>query len=158
MKLQEEQKKLQDNLNKFKNKDKLRKIKKKLRNCIFDHCLGEIIDSNKEQIKLNKSGNYIIGNYKNDSFQNINKLIQNENKYNVVADFRTFIILNYSEKNMDLENDIIEKHHEKIQVFSKNEINKLILIVDYVFILKIKEIMNEYFKDKEIIIKPLPIK
>lgn len=59
---------------------------------------------------------------------------------------------------MDLENDIIEKHHEKIQVFSKNEINKLILIVDYAFILKIKEIMNEYFKDKEIIIKPLPIK
>ena len=157
-KLKEEQKILNDKLNKFLNKDILKKIKKKLRNCIFNDCLKEIIEINKEQINVNKNCNYIIGNCQNSLFQNINKLNQNQNKYNVVVDFKTFMRLNYNEKSKDLENDIREKHFEKIQEFSNKDINKLILMVDYVFILNVKEIMKDYFKDKAIIIKPETIK
>ena len=120
--------------------------------------MEEIIKSNNEQINVNKNCNYIIGNCQNSLFQNINKLNQSQNKYNVVVDFQTFMRLIYSEKNKDLENDVREKHFKKIPEFANKDINKLILMVDYVFILNVKEIMQNYYKDKEIIIKPTIIK
>ena len=45
----------------------------------------------------------------------------------------------------------------KIKGFSIKKINKLILIVDFVFILAIKEIMENFFKNKEVIIKPIKV-
>ena len=145
-------------LNTFKKKDKLRKNKKKLRNSIFDDCLKEVINSNKKQIENYTNKNYIIGNCQNNLFQKIKKLVHTQKECNVVVDFRTFMRSDYSEKNFDLENDIKTKHFEKIEVFSKKEIKKLILMVDYVFVLNIKEIMKRFFKDKAIIIKPATIK
>ena len=113
---------------------------------------------NKNQIEKEKENNYIIGNYRSNSFQNLKKFVPSKNKYNVVIDYQTFIRLNYDDKNMDLVNDIKEKHLDKIKIFSIKEINKLILIVDYVFILSIKIIIDKFFKNKEIIIKPIKVK
>ena len=46
---------------------------------------------------------------------------------------------------------------KKINAFSIKKINKLILIVDFVFILVLKEIMEKYFNNKEVIIKPIKV-
>ena len=140
------------------NKNKKRKTKKKLRNSLYDEYLKEEIQLNKNQIEKEKENNYIIGNYRSNSFQNLKKFVPSKNKYNVVIDYRTFLRLNYDDKNMDLVNDIKEKHLDKIKIFSIKEINKLILIVDYVFILSIKIIIDKFFINKEIIIKPIKVK
>ena len=147
-------------LNEYKNKDRMRKIKKKLRNLIYDEILNQEIQKDQEEIEKDSTNNYIIGNYKNNSFQNIKikKLNSIKNKFNVILDFQTFIRLDYTEKNFDLINDIKEKHLEKIKIFSKKEVNKLILVVDFIFVLLIKEIKENYFKNKAITIKPITVK
>ena len=144
-------------LNLLKNKNRKRKIKKKLRNSYYDDYIKEEINLNQSQIDKDKENNYIIGNYQNNSFKNKKKFISKENKYNVVIDFQTFLRLNYEEKYKDLINDIKNKHLKKIKAFSIKKINKLILIVDFVFILAIKEIMEKFFKNKGVIIKPIKV-
>lgn len=128
----------------LKNKSRKRKIKKKLRNSYYDECIQEQINFNENQIDKAKE-NYIIGNFQNNSFKNKNKFIFKEKKFNVVIDFQTFLRLNYEEQYKDLIDNIKEKDLKKIKAFSIKEINKLILIVDFVFILAIKEIMEKFF-------------
>ena len=74
--------------------------------------------------------------------------------FNVVIDLKTFIRLNYSEEKFDLIEDIKIKHFKKLKIYLQNTINILILLVDFVFILHIKEIISKYFKNKNLIIKP----
>ena len=168
---EEEIKRLKTNINEFKNslkdaqkqlyelqkKNRKRKIKKKLRNYVFGEWLDNIINSDSNLIEKDKGNNYIIGNYQNNAFKNIKKLNSNIAKYNILLDLQTFIRLDYNSKNMDLIDDIKSKHLSKIKLYSKKDINKLILIVDFVFILFIKNIIEQYFRDKEIIIKSLTV-
>jgi len=141
----------------LKNKNRKRKIKKKLRNSYFDEYIKEEINHNQSQIDKDKENNYIIGNYQNNSFKNKKKFFPKDDKYNVVIDFQTFLRLNYEEQYKDLIDDIKTKHLKKIKAFSIKTINKIILIVDFVFILAIKEMMEKYFENKKVIIKPIKV-
>ena len=71
----------------------------------------------------------------------------------IIFDSRTFCRLYYKKGDFDLINDIKKKHFKNLDKYSKyEEIQKLILIVDFVFLLSLKEIMNIYFNNKNLII------
>ena len=71
-------------------------------------------------------------------------------------DFKTFCRLYYKEENLDFIDTIKRKHLKNLDKYINTnkyiEIKNLILIVDFVFILSLKEIMGKYFKNKNVII------
>ena len=70
-----------------------------------------------------------------------------------MIDFKTFVRLTYSKENLYMIKDIEKKHFDDLTKLVKFNIKNLILLVDFVFILNIVNIMNSYFKDKDLKIK-----
>ena len=118
----------------------------------YDTFLEKIIKDNNNLITQSKI-NYIIGEYYCDSFVTVRKIIQSETQYNILIDFKSFIKLYYSKDNLYLIEDIEKKHIEEIKKIASLNINKLILLVDFVFLMNIIKIMNTHFKEKDLIIK-----
>ena len=141
-------------LSELSNEKRKKKLKKGIRKCRYDIYSEQIIKDNMEQIKENKL-NYVIGNYYNDSFQTLEKCNISNKEINILIDFKTFIRLPYSKENKDFILDIESKHKKNLKELSKLVVKKIILLVDFVFILNINEIMSIYFKDKEMIIEPI---
>ena len=151
-KLNDQMSKMKKQLDTIIRKDKLREIEEYIRKEKFDKYLVEIIKENEELIKQDKK-NFIIGQYYFDSFKTINNLISSKIEFNILIDFKTFIRLTYSKENLLLVDDIKDKYKEDLNLLSTLKINKLILLVDFVFILDIKEIMTKYLKKKNLLIK-----
>jgi hypothetical protein len=141
-------------LSELSNEIRKKKLKKGIRKCRYDTYFEQIIKDNMEQMKENKL-NYVIGNYYNDSFQMLEKCNISNKEINILIDFKTFIRLPYSKENKDFILDIESKHKKNLKELSKLVVKKIILLVDFVFILNINEIMSIYFKDKEMIIEPI---
>jgi len=99
-----------------------------------------------ERIKVNKL-NYVISNYYNYSFQTLEKCNISNTEIN--------LLINFKKENKHFIFDIKSKHKKNLKELSKLVVKKIILLVDFVFILKINEIMSIYFKDKEMIIEPI---
>ena len=151
-KLNDEMSQMKNHLDALIKKDKIREIEENIRKEKFDGCLMNIIKENEEIIKQDKK-NFIIGQYYNDSFKTIDNLISSKNGFNVLIDFKTFIRLTYTKENMVLIDNIRDKYISDLKLLSTLRINKLILLVDFVFILDIKKIMTNYFQRHNLIIK-----
>ena len=83
----------------------------------------------------------------------MNQLIISKVKFNFFIDFKTFVRLTYSKENLSMINDIENKHFNDLKKLVKLNINKPILLVDFVFILNLRKIMSLYFKSIDLIIK-----
>ena len=120
-------------------KNKLRKIHKKI---MKDSDLSEYIEKNVVSGK-NVFKCEIKNKVKENSTQNVS-----------ILDYKTFCRLYYKNEYIELIDDVKIKHFKNLDKYiSENKkIDNLILIVDFVFILSLKEIMEKYFKDKNLII------
>ena len=126
--------------------NKIRKMKKKIQK---DEDLSNFI---KKEINSKGEINVLKCEIKNKIKENEGLEIKDINN-KTIFDSRTFCKLYYKKGNLDLINDIKRKHFKNLDKYSKNEeIKKLILIVDFVFLLSLKEIMQKYFKNKNVII------
>ena len=143
---------MQKELDKLLRQNKEREIEEIIRKEKYDKYIDNIFKENEIEIK-NSKYNYIIGEYYKDSFTTMSYLISSKIQFNYLIDFKTFIRLIYSKENLSLINDIENKHFYNLKKISQLNVNKLILLVDFVFILNINKIMSLYFKNKELTIK-----
>ena len=143
---------MQKELDKLLRQNKERELEELIRKEKYDKYLDNILMEKEIEIKESKY-NYIIGEYYKDSFITKSYLISSKMQINYLIDFKTFIRLEYSKENLSLINDIKNKHFNDLKKISQLNVNKLILLVDFVFILNINEIMNLYFKNNEVTIK-----
>ena len=137
IKSEEELKNLKQKVLELDRKDKLRKIKKKIRNdkLLFARIKG-IIKEKKNVLECEI------------------KNIINTNDSNKVLDGKTFVKIYYKKDYFELSDDVKKKHFKNLdKYFLQNKVNQnLILIVDFVFMMSLKEIMETYFKDQKLII------
>ena len=122
--------------------NKLRKIKKNIRK---DKVLSNCIKDIKSKIKGKEILECKIKNKIN---------IENEEKC-LILDAKTFCKIYYKKDYLELIDDIKEKHFKNLEKYysENNEIQNLILIVDFVFMLSLKEIMGKYFNNPKLKIK-----
>ena len=135
--------------------NKLSKFKKKIRKKDYTNYFEKEVNKLNEQITKSKENNIIVGKYKNEAFKNIEKFKYKNKAFNIILDFKTFIRIFYSEEAFDLIDEIKIKHFNNLKIYSENNINSLILLVDFVFIFYIKELMGQFFKQKDLIIEPV---
>ena len=143
---------MQKKLDKLLKENKEREIEEIIRKEQYDNYLNRIVKENEEEIKKSKY-NFIIGDYYHKSFKTMNQLISSKIQYNFLIDFKTFVRLTYSKENLYMINDIENKHFNDLNKLVDLNVNKLILLVDFVFILNIVKIMSLYFKNKVLIIR-----
>ena len=139
--------KLQNQLDYFYKKEKLKKIKKKMKEYDFSQYLKDLLKNFNKQ-ELNNGNNILIGNYNLDKFKSFSKLSNlnnNENVFNIIFDFNTFIRLDYEQENLNFEDDIKNKHSKHLKSYSNIKSNYLILLVDFIFMLNIISYMKTYF-------------
>ena len=144
--------KIQKELDKLLREKKEKEIEEIIRKEKFDKYIDLIFTENETQIKESKY-NFIIGEYYHNSFKTLNQLIISKVKFNFFIDFKTFVRLTYSKENLSMINDIENKHFNELKKLVKLNINKPILLVDFVFILNLRKIMSLYFKSIDLIIK-----
>ena len=144
--------KIQKELDKLLRENKEKEIEEIIRKEKFDKYIDLIFTENETQIKESKY-NFIIGEYYHNSFKTLNQLIISKVKFNFFIDFKTFVRLTYSKENLSMINDIENKHFNDLKKLVKLNINKPILLVDFVFILNLRKIMSLYFKSIDLIIK-----
>ena len=139
--------KLQNQLDYFYKKEKLKKIKKKIKKYDFSQYLIDLL-KNFNQQELNNGNNILIGNYNSDKFKSFSKLSNlnnNENVFNIIFDFNSFIRLDYEQENLNFEDDIKNKHSKHLKSYSNIKSNYLILLVDFIFMNNIISYMKTYF-------------
>ena len=144
--------KIQKELDKLLRENKEKEIEEIIRKEKFDKYIDLIFTENETQIKESKY-NFIIGEYYHNSFKTLNQLIISKVKFNFFIDFKTFVRLTYFKENLSMINDIENKHFNELKKLVKLNINKPILLVDFVFILNLRKIMSLYFKSIDLIIK-----
>ena len=118
-------------------KNKLRKIKNNIQNDkALSDCIKEIKSKEKNLLE-----------YK------IKKKI-NAEQLNKILDAKTFCKIYYKKDYLELIDDIKKKHYINLDKYiSENkEKQNLILVVDFVFMLSLKEIMKKYFQEQNLII------
>ena len=140
--LGEELKNLNQKVSELERQNKLRKIKKNIRK---DKVLSNCIKDIKSKIKGKEILECKIKNKIN---------IENEEKC-LILDAKTFCKIYYKKDYLELIDDIKEKHFKNLEKYysENNEIQNLILIVDFVFMLSLKEIMGKYFNNPKLKIK-----
>ena len=119
----------------FERKNKLRKIKEKiLKDKALSDCIEEIKSKEKEVLEC-KIKNKI-------NTENVTKIL----------DGKTFCKIYYKKDYLELIDDIKEKHFKNLDKYSSENKEKqnLILIVDFVFMLSLKEIMGKYFNNQRL--------
>ena len=148
---------LTEKIYEFEKKSKIKKEKKNIQKEIIksDIILKEI---NKFDIKnTKKEENLIIGEFQNPNFTTLSKLFKiNKKDYNIIIDSQSFCKLSYKKENNEFIEIIKKKHFDKLKQYTLiGNIKSLVLIVDFVFILNIKEIMETYFENKNVVINPV---
>ena len=123
--------------NELEKKNKLRKLKKNIQ---------KDLSSFLKQDKDNINANIIKGKIK--------EKINIENKEKLVFDSQTFCRIFYDKNELYLVDDVKNKHLKNLEKYSsKNkELQNIVLIVDFVFLLSLEEIMKKYFQTKNLII------
>ena len=120
----------------FEYQNNLRVYKKKARKEKFEKLINEEFGENK---KLFPNEKLLIGNIYDDSFKTLEHVPENIEKYKIIIDTRTFCRI-YKIDN-ELEDDIAQKHFKKLEKYNSYK-NKLILIVDYIFMKSFNKIKN----------------
>ena len=118
-------------------KNKLRKIKNNIQNDkALSDCIKEIKSKEKNLLECK-----------------IKKKI-NAEQLNKILDAKTFCKIYYKTDYLELIDDIKKKHYINFDKYiSENkEKQNLILVVDFVFMLSLKEIMKKYFQEQNLII------
>ena len=134
-KLGEELKNLNQKVSEFDRKNKLRKIKKKiLKDKALSDCIKEIKLKEKKVLECE-----------------IKDKINTENTTKIL-DAKTFCKIYYKKDYFELIDDIKKKHFKNLDKYSSENKEKqnLILIVDFVFMLSLKEIMGKYFNNQRL--------
>jgi len=125
---------------------KFYELEKKTRLSKFKKKIQKDLPSYLKNDKDNNEVNTIKGKIK--------EKINITNKEKQVFDSQTFCRIYHNKNNLDLVDDVKNKHLKNLDKYiSKNkDLQQIILIVDYVFILSLKEIMEKYFEKKNLII------
>ena len=121
-------------------KERIKKMKKKIRN-EFKGTIKEEIEKIIKNKNIEKEDCCIIIKLEISEF-NCSKNLE-DTPCNNIFDFKTFCLIYYENENKDLIDDIKTKHFKNIKKYTriKNK-NCLLFLVDFVFLYSIKELMK----------------